>query len=111
MKKDNKYSSGKKILMNLIRSFKDTIQKMMSISVKESEMKLNIMVTNQGSPIDKESLEKIFYIYFKDDNSRGAGLGLFITKKIAEMLDGDVEVQCNNGATTFTLWFPIDNKL
>lgn len=65
-----------------------------------------IQVKNEGEPIPEAEREKIFERFYRVDKSRNRkekryGLGLAIAKSIAEQYNGKIEVQCNNGITTF----------
>jgi len=67
-----------------------------------------LKVSNKGEEIKEEDREKIFDRFYKSDKSRNRksdnyGLGLSIAKKIVEMHDGEISVDCNKGITTFTV--------
>jgi two-component system heavy metal sensor histidine kinase CusS len=67
-----------------------------------------IAVTNPGAEIPAEALPRLFDRFYTGDPARrnrgeGAGLGLAITRSIARMHGGDVEVRSAQGRTTFTL--------
>ena len=60
-----------------------------------------------GCGIPKERLDTIFED-FVTTKRRGLGLGLAISKKIVEQLDGTITVASEVGVgTTFTLKFPL----
>ena len=70
-----------------------------------------IQVTNQGTPIAPEHLDRIFERFYRVDASRhgsakNAGLGLAIVKSIMELHRGKVDVSSSDAGTTFTLQFP-----
>ena len=66
-----------------------------------------IEVADTGCGIPKERLESIFED-FVTTKRRGLGLGLAISKKIVEQLDGTIAVTSEVGVgTTFTLRFPL----
>ena len=68
--------------------------------------RVEISVTDTGSGIAPERLPAIFED-FVTTKRRGLGLGLAITKRIVEQLDGTIEVQSELGrGTAFTLQFP-----
>jgi signal transduction histidine kinase len=65
-----------------------------------------IRVADNGSGIPPERLSAIFD-EFVTTKSHGIGLGLAITKRIVEQLDGTITVESEVGTgTTFTLQFP-----
>ena len=64
-------------------------------------------VTDTGSGIAPERLSQIFED-FVTTKRRGLGLGLAISKRIVEQLDGTITVESELGrGTAFTLRFPI----
>lgn len=72
---------------------------------------IGISVANDGEPIPAEHLAHIFERFYRIDPSRqrsseGAGLGLAITKSIAEAHGGRIEVSSGDNQTCFTLYLP-----
>jgi signal transduction histidine kinase len=66
-----------------------------------------IEVADTGTGIPTERLETIFED-FMTTKRRGLGLGLAISKKIVEQLDGTISVTSEVGlGSTFTLRFPL----
>lgn len=77
----------------------------------QSEHQLVVEVTDQGVGIAEEDLPRIFEPFRRTGASRGqipgAGMGLFVARRIAEAHGGRVEVQSKLGAgTTFRVWLP-----
>jgi len=74
--------------------------------------RVEISVTDTGSGIPPERLNAIFD-EFVTTKRRGLGLGLAITKRIVEQLDGTITVESGVGrGTSFTMRFPAsDNRL
>jgi len=68
--------------------------------------RVEVRVSDTGSGIPAERLAAIFD-EFVTTKRRGLGLGLAISKRIVEQLDGTIEVQSEVGrGTAFTLRFP-----
>ena len=68
--------------------------------------KVEVSVSDTGSGIPPERLSAIFDD-FVTTKKRGLGLGLAITKRIVEQLDGTIAVSSEIGkGTTFTMRFP-----
>ncbi len=68
--------------------------------------RVEIRVTDTGSGIPPERLSAIFDD-FVTTKRRGLGLGLAISKRIVEQLDGTIDVQSEVGrGTAFTMRFP-----
>ena len=74
--------------------------------------KLEIAVSDTGIGIRKDKLENLFENFIRIEESRnrnieGAGLGLSITKRLIEMMDGEIDVRSVYGeGSTFTLTIP-----
>ena len=72
---------------------------------------VRITVTDEGPGIAPEELPRIFDRYYRSVRSRsvaeGSGLGLYITKRIAELHGGGIEVTSTPGVgSTFRLYLP-----
>jgi len=84
-----------------------------STSVEIIGGELHISVADRGMGIAPKDLTRIFEREFRSENARrlgiaGAGLGLAVTRKIAELHSGSVEVQTKVGrGSTFTLIIPL----
>ena len=74
---------------------------------KEIRGKIQIDFIDNGVGIPEENLEKIFEPLFTT-KSRGIGLGLTISKMLAEINQGKLTVQSNVGeGSTFSLYLPV----
>lgn len=67
-----------------------------------------LKVLNKGEEIPLEERDKIFDRFYKVDKSRNRksnsyGLGLSIAKKIVELHNGEISVDCSKGKTTFVV--------
>lgn len=98
----------KQILNNLIsNSIKFTTEGNISIKAQVKEKKdkkitLIISVKDTGVGICKEKLNKIFEPFTQEDLSTtrkygGTGLGLAITKKLVEMMEGEISIESTPG--------------
>ncbi len=75
---------------------------------------VNVSIADTGPGIPKESMpllfkkfSKIEYSYAKHSNQPGTGLGLYISKQIVSLHNGDIQVQSEvNIGTTFTVLLP-----
>jgi signal transduction histidine kinase len=77
-----------------------------SIATARAGDRIEITVADTGSGIAPERLAKIFED-FVTTKRRGLGLGLAISKRIVEQLDGTIAVESEVGrGTQFTLRFP-----
>jgi signal transduction histidine kinase len=75
----------------------------------------NLEVTDHGVGIAKEDQERLFTRFGRIENkstkhTAGTGLGLWLSREIARMHDGDLRVDSEVGqGSTFTLEIPIDS--
>ena len=78
---------------------------------------IGVIVEDSGSGIHPDNLERVFELFFREDQARstasgGVGLGLSIVKMIAELHNGEVLVESTLGeGSTFTLKIPIKQQL
>ncbi len=72
-----------------------------------SEKFFEMKVHNYGAPIPEDELGAIFDP-FCTTKDRGAGIGLTLSKKIAEEHDGSISVTSNEKGTQFTVWIPVE---
>ena len=71
--------------------------------LSDFELKLDVIIKDNGIGIDKEDLVKIFDAYYQGETSStqllGVGLGLNLCKEIVELLEGEISIdsQKNQG--------------
>jgi signal transduction histidine kinase len=106
------------ILLNLVgNAIKFTAHGGIAITVKLDEQKNNrvnvkIAVRDTGIGISPEALGKIFLPYIQEDASAtrqydGAGLGLTLSRRLAELMGGTISVESTkNVGSCFTLTVP-----
>ncbi|MDR2554605.1 MAG: response regulator [Fibromonadaceae bacterium] len=104
----------RQVLLNILsNAVKYTKKGFVSFSVSgeitEDTVLLTIDVTDTGNGIKPEDLEKLFKEFVQVDlaahkDVEGAGLGLVITKKLVNAMDGNIDVQSEYGSgSTFTI--------
>lgn len=94
------------IMSNAIKYGKDG--KLIIISVKEKEDKVDIAITNYGKMIPPEDIPNIFDKFYRVESSRsldtgGTGLGLAIVKNIVTLNKGSITAKSDEAGTTFTV--------
>lgn len=108
----------KQILINVIgNAVKFTEEGHVSIncsvkSIENSTLVYKIEVSDSGIGIPEDDLEKVFYEFTQADNilkkkRQGSGLGLTISKKLIELMNGDISVESKlDKGTKFILTIP-----
>jgi len=81
------------------------------IGVDDDGKELRIYVEDDGIGIDEELKKNLFKIGAKGKNSKGSGLGLYLSKKIVEKMGGRLEVrdaikEGKNKGTIFEIYLP-----
>ena len=90
----------------------------LTVKKEKDEQKNNIIIqiSDTGIGIPKSSQKIIFEAFRQisegfNRNFEGIGLGLTVTKKFVEMMNGEIEIESEPGqGTTFTVSFPIVSK-
>jgi signal transduction histidine kinase len=88
-------------------------QKQITVCVGQKNGYIDLSVTDQGLGIPQDEREKIFDKFYRGSTAttrkvRGSGIGLSITKHVAEMHGGEILVESEPGrGSTFTLRIPI----
>jgi signal transduction histidine kinase len=101
----------RQVLLNLITNAIHATEKNGRITLglkSASEASVRFLVSDTGSGIAPENLERIFEPFFTTKSpGKGTGLGLFVTRGIVEQLEGTIEVESVlNAGTTFTITLP-----
>ncbi|MBE6715065.1 MAG: HAMP domain-containing histidine kinase [Ruminococcaceae bacterium] len=101
----------KQVWINLIDNaikFSDE-DSVVTIKILETQEEISVSITNSGVCISKEHISKIFNKFYQADeshSSEGNGVGLAIVKRVAELHQGRVGVESENGITTLTVTIP-----
>ncbi len=101
----------KQILMNLTsNAIKFTPEGSISVTVDEAEpeedgVRLHFAVRDTGIGIPPDKVEKLFEPFYQVDHfmarrAEGTGLGLAITKKLVQLMDGEIRCEPNDGRGT-----------
>ncbi len=102
------------ILRNFVsNALKFTERGEVRVSARQQEDRLIIAVADTGIGIAKEDQERIFHDFTQVDSPlqrkfEGTGLGLPLSKKLAQLLHGTISVESELGCgSTFTLSLPL----
>lgn len=116
------YGSGeplKSIFQNLINNALDALEPGGTLELSggyetvNGEERLIISVKDDGIGIPLENLDKIFNPFFSSGKEgKGTGLGLWITKMLAEKAGAEIRVESRlNAGTRFTISLPVQKNL
>jgi len=73
------------------------------------KVELQFRLTDTGSGIGHEELEKLFIPYYDEQNNEYTGLGLFVAHELISMMEGEITVQSMEGkGTAFTMTLPFE---
>jgi PAS domain S-box-containing protein len=104
------------VFLNLVANARDAMTskgpggtRKLTISTYQRGDKVVAKVTDTGTGMPKEILQKIFEPFFTTKEvGKGTGLGLSITYSLVKELKGDIDVESRpDGGTTFTASFPV----
>jgi two-component system heavy metal sensor histidine kinase CusS len=79
------------------------------IKIQKNQASIEVSVSNEGDAIPPESIPHLFERFYRADKSRrhssssGSGLGLPIARSIAQLHNGNIRVETQEGKSTFTL--------
>lgn len=100
-----------KIVTNLLsNAIKYTAKdEKVSFDSKIENNQLQLVVSNSGSEIKKEELQKLFErFYQKKENHQGVGIGLALVKELVELYKGKIDANVENGILSFTVSLPLE---
>ena len=109
------YINGDRLLLQMaINNLLDNALKysaknsLVIVSAKQEDSFINLSVKDEGKGIAAEEKKKIFEKFYRVSNkdAKGTGLGLYLTKKIAQQHNADIFVTDNKPAgSNFTIQF------
>lgn len=106
----------KRVLLSLLsNSFKFTKEGKISLEVtkvfqKENDIRIKFTLSDTGMGIEPEKLDVIFEPFVQGDLSnikkyQGIGLGLSVSRRIIELMGGEIEIKSENGKGTTFVFF------
>jgi signal transduction histidine kinase len=99
------------LLMNALKYSQDEV----IVKLSAGEANASIAVSDRGIGIPAPELGTVFARFGRASNARrkgisGSGVGLYVSRKIAEVHGGSIAVQSKEGeGSTFTVTLPLSN--
>ncbi len=93
----------KQILLNFLSNAAKFTQKgkikfyVKKIEEMDEHVKITVNIEDTGIGMSQETQKKLFQPFITGDSTQGFGLGLFISKEIIELMDGDISVTSQEG--------------
>lgn len=95
------------LVKNAIEAMTGTISPVIDISTSISDEYYQISISDNGTGISGEQMEKVFVPFFTTKND-GSGIGLSISRQIMNLHGGYLDVESiPDQKTTFSLMFPL----
>ncbi|MEW5796445.1 MAG: PAS domain-containing sensor histidine kinase [Candidatus Zixiibacteriota bacterium] len=92
------------LLVNLVENALDACRidaekpsHQVKVELREQPEAVQLVVTDNGIGMDRETREKAFSLFFSSKGAGGTGLGLFISNKIAQAHGGRILVESEEG--------------
>jgi signal transduction histidine kinase len=96
------------IINNALSAVEDDVGRIDIDLRRVSDTRVAVTITDNGSGIERENIERIFEPFFTTKKGHGTGLGLSITYGIVKKLGGEISVDSEEGSwTRFRVELPI----
>jgi signal transduction histidine kinase len=107
------------ILLSLFNNALDAVADMpiderwiaIAVVIDSRTQKINVQVSNGGRPIPAEVRDHLFERGFTTKGAGAKGIGLFISRRLAQQLHGDLIHEEGKDHTTFTLILPPGHQI
>ncbi len=103
------------LVLNLLSNSRDALQEtqgaLITVALSMENQKLRVKLKDNGKPLTQEVKDSLFHpFYTSKPVGKGTGLGLILSKTIAQMHGGDLEFLSGEAQTTFCLTLPLINS-
>ena len=99
------------LLSNSVDALHETQNPLITISMQMENQKLRVRLKDNGKPLSQEVKDSLFHpFYTSKPVGKGTGLGLILSKTIAQMHGGELEFLPSEVQTTFCLTLPLSNS-
>lgn len=98
----------RQVLINLLLNASQAVHEQGHVRCRvwEEEQALRLEIENDGSYLTSAQMERLFEPFAGD--SRGAGLGLWLTYQLVQQLRGHIHVESQPGTTRFQITLPFE---
>ncbi len=102
-----------RIVQNIItNAIKNTASGGVSVGYGAEGKMFFVEVSDTGTGIPGDRLDRVFERFYRGDDSSGIGLGLAIVKELVGAMGGRIDLKSKIGeGTTFRIWLPLGEKL
>jgi CheY-like chemotaxis protein/nitrogen-specific signal transduction histidine kinase len=77
-----------------------------------NKIEITIHIKDTGQGISKKNVTKLFLPFSSTDKTQGTGLGLFISKELANLMDGDIRyTPLEGGGSLFSLRIVVEKSI
>jgi signal transduction histidine kinase len=99
------------LIANAIDASKNCVDRWIALDATATDEKIHIRISNSGKKLDQSMAANVFDPFFTTKNvGEGMGLGLSISKSLAESMGGTLEVDLAKVHTAFVLTFDRHGK-
>ncbi|MCK5211193.1 HAMP domain-containing histidine kinase [Candidatus Parcubacteria bacterium] len=101
------------LVSNSVKYMKEANDKKISLSLKQDQDSIRLIVADNGIGIDEQDIPKLFQRFYRvgdkeQGKQKGTGLGLAICKEIVQKHNGNIKVESErNKGTKFIITMPI----
>ncbi|MEQ8924526.1 MAG: ATP-binding protein [Fulvivirga sp.] len=93
------------LIKNAIEAVENSTEPTINVSANQKHNHTEIIISDNGSGIPKDQLDKIFVPFFTT-KKKGSGIGLSFARKVLRLHNGSIRVHSNiNNGTSFNLIF------
>ncbi len=104
----------RQIMRNLVANAVRYGGKPIAVEARSNGRSVKIAVRDRGDGIPSEAVDRMFEPYARLGGQAGlpssVGLGLYVSRLLARMMDGDLEYQRRDGVTEFCLTLPVERR-
>ena len=104
----------RQILRNLVANAVRYGGNPIAVEARANGRDVKIAVRDRGEGIPTEAVDRMFEPYARLGGQTGlpssVGLGLYVSRLLARMMDGDLQYQRREGVTEFCLTLPVDRR-